>query len=84
MRFSSCPDCGRKTGQRKLPLLIQIDPMHLIALNYTCRYCRQCDMLIGHKAEIEHLLATMFAQYDPSAIGNDYLIMGTVEKKALA
>jgi hypothetical protein len=82
MRFSSCPDCGRKTGQRKLPLLIHIDPIHLIALNYTCRYCRHCDMLIGHKDELEHLLTNMFAQYDPSVIGNDYLIVGTVEKKA--
>jgi hypothetical protein len=39
-------------------------------------------MLIGHKDEIEHLLASMFAQYDSSVIGNDYLIIGTVEKQA--
>ena len=39
-------------------------------------------MLIGNKDELEHLLTTMFAQYDPSVIGNDYLIVGTVEKKA--
>ncbi len=39
-------------------------------------------MLIGHKEELEHLLTTMFAQYDPSVIGNDYLIVGAVEKKA--
>ena len=81
MRFSSCPDCDRKTGQRKLPLLIHIDPIHLIALNYTCRYCRHCDRLIGHKDELEQLLTTMFAQYDTSVIGNKYLIVGTVEKK---
>jgi hypothetical protein len=37
--------------------------------------------LIGHKDEFEHLLTSMFMQYDPSVIGNDYLIVGTVEKK---
>ena len=82
VRLSRCPLCDKKTGQRKLPLLIHVDPMHLIALNYTCRYCAHCDLLIGHKAEIEHLLAAMFAGYNPAAIGNDYLIIGTLEKPA--
>ena len=81
LRFSRCPDCESKTGQRKLPLLIHVDPKHLIALNYTNRYCQGCDMLIGHKNEIEHLLTDMFTQYDPAVIGNDYLLIGTVEKK---
>jgi hypothetical protein len=79
-RISRCPLCEHKTGQRKIPLLIHIDPLHLIALNYTCRYCRACDLLIAHKHEIEHLLTALFGQYDPDVIGNDYLIMGTVEK----
>ena len=81
-RLTRCPFCGGKTGQRKLPLFIHIDPLHLIALNYTCRYCADCDLLIAHKHEIEHLLTAMFAQRDPAAIGNDYLIMGTLEKRA--
>jgi len=81
MRISSCPFCERKTGQRKIPLLIHVDPLHLIALNYTCRYCKDCDLLIAHKHEIEHLLAALFSQMDPEVIGNEYLIFGTVEKK---
>lgn len=81
-RFSKCPNCEQKMRQRKLPLLIHIDPLHLIALNYTCRYCTYCDLLIAHRDEIETLLATMFAQRDPAVIGNDYLIIGTVERKA--
>lgn len=56
LRFSRCPDCQNKTGQRKLPLLIHVEPMNLIALNYTKRYCRRCDLLIGHKYEIEQHL----------------------------
>ena len=52
-RLSRCPYCQVKIGQRKRPLLIHIDPHQLIALNYTCRYCRHCDLLIGHKRDIK-------------------------------
>jgi hypothetical protein len=81
MRFSSCPDCGAKTGQRKLPLLIHIYPEYLIALNYTNRYCNRCNMLIGHKHEIEYHLTELFKRNNPEIVGNNYLIIGTVEKK---
>jgi hypothetical protein len=82
MRISRCPFCEHKTGQRKIPLLIHVASRHLIALNYTCRYCQACDLLIAHKHEIEHLLTELFSQRNPEAIGNEYLIMGTVEKAA--
>ena len=81
-RLSRCPFCDGKTGQRKRPLLIHVDPLHLIALNYTCRYCQDCDLLIAHKHEIEHLLYSVFSEYEPGAIGNEHLILGTVERKA--
>lgn len=81
-RFSKCPDCQGNTGQRKLPLLIHVDPKNLIALNYTNRYCSHCDMLIAHKDKIEHYLTELFTRIDPEVVGNDYLIFGTVEKKA--
>ena len=82
LRFSRCPDCQNKTGQRKLPLLIHVAPLNLIALNYTNRYCKHCDMLIGHKHEIEHHLTETFMEINAEVIGNDYLIIGTVEKQA--
>ncbi len=81
-RFSRCPFCEEKTGQRKLPLFIHIKPNYPVVLNYTNRYCKQCDMLIGHKHEIEHFLTKLFMQMEPDAIGNKYFIIGTVEKKA--
>ena len=81
-RVSRCPFCEKKTGQRKIPLLIHIDPLDFVALNYTCRYCQDCDLLIAHKHEIEHLLTALYLQRDPEVIGNDYLIMGTMEKEA--
>jgi hypothetical protein len=81
-RVSRCPYCEQKTGQRKIPLFIHVDPDYPIALNYTCRYCKRCDLLIAHKHEIEHLLTHIFRQYDPAVIGNEYMVMGTVDKKA--
>jgi 5-methylcytosine-specific restriction endonuclease McrA len=70
----------RKTGQRKIPILIHVNPHHLIALNYTCRYCRDCDLLIAHKHEIEYYLTALFIEQAPEVVGNDYLAIGTVEK----
>lgn len=81
VRFSRCPGCQKNTAQRKLPLLIHVDPRNLIALNYTHRYCSRCDMLIGHKHEIEHHLTELFLRMNPQVIGNYYLVLGTVEKK---
>ena len=81
LRVSRCPFCEKKTGQRKIPLLIHVDPMYLIALDYTCRYCKTCDLLVGNKHAIEHLLAKIFYETDSYAVGNEYLIIGTVEKK---
>lgn len=83
LRFSKCPKCERnKTGQRKLPLMIYIASAGFVALNYTNRYCRYCDLLIGHKHEIEHHLTALYFEMKPEAIGNDYRILGTVEKSA--
>lgn len=81
-KFSNCPLCGQRNGQRKLPLLIHVDPRHMISINYTCRYCKKCNLLIAHKQQIEHILTEIFMQLDPDVIGNEYLIIGTVEKKA--
>ena len=62
-----------------MPLAIHVNPTHFIALNYTCRYCANCDLLIAHKHEVEHILTGLFTQSAP--IGNDYLVLGTMEKK---
>ena len=81
LRLTSCPLCYAKTGQRKRPLLIHIDPDRLVALNYTCRYCMACDLLIAHKHELEQYLTAMMANIAPALIGNNYLVIGTVEKQ---
>jgi YgiT-type zinc finger domain-containing protein len=79
-RINRCPLCEKKARQRKTPLVIHVDPKHLIVLNYTCRYCPDCDLLIAHKHEIERCLAALFSQHDPDAIGNEYMVMGSIDK----
>lgn len=80
MRFTRCPQCGGKTKLRKLPLMIYIDPTTLMALNKTCRYCPHCDLLITHQDELKANLAAYFAQNQPDVIGNDYVVVGTLDR----
>jgi len=79
-RVSSCPGCDQRMRQRKVPLFIHVNPMYPVVMGYTCRYCPDCDLLVAHQDEIESLLANLFAERDPSVIGNEYLVMGTVER----
>ena len=79
-RFTRCPQCESKTGQKKVPLAIHVDPHYPIILNYTCRYCAKCDLLIAHQDEIENYLYQMFTKRAPDAVGHDYLVMGTTER----
>jgi hypothetical protein len=80
VRFTTCPQCRAKTSQRKLPLVIHIDPMQLVALNKTCRYCTHCDLLIAHQDELEAWLAAFFTENRPEIVGNDYLVLGTEDR----
>jgi len=79
-RFTSCPQCTNKTGQRKLPLFIHIDPDQLFLLNKTCRYCAYCDLLIAHQNELEDVLARVFTTLKPEIVGNEYLVIGTLDR----
>ena len=78
-RCVQCPQCEARTGEKKLPLVIHVDPHYPVSLNYTCIYCTRCDLLIVHQDEIELQLANIFAQRAPEAIGNEYLVMGTFD-----
>jgi hypothetical protein len=80
VRFTKCPQCRRTTKVKKLPVVIHVDPMQLVALNKTCRYCPTCDLLIAHQNEIEALLAAYFGQHQPEIVGNEYLVIGTEDR----
>ncbi len=80
VRFSTCPQCAHRTGQRKLPLFIHIDPKQPLLLNKTCRYCPHCDLLIAHQKELEDLIARVFTVLNPEIVGNKYLVIGTLDR----
>ena len=80
------PDAVRKVFELKgrpptHPLIIHIEPTTLMALNMHGRFCPDCDLLIVHQDQMEGLLAAHMAKHDPSVIGNDYLVLGTLERK---
>ena len=81
-RFSSCPDCRKLTKWRKFVLLVHIDPMHLLAQNIHCRFCPDCDLLIVHQDELEAQLVLHVSEHFPADVGNDYLVLGTMERAA--
>jgi hypothetical protein len=81
-RFSSCPDCGKLSKWRKFVLLVHVDPLHLLAQNIHCRFCPDCDLLIVHQDELETQLALHMSEHFPADVGNDYLVLGTMERAA--
>ena len=79
-RFASCPECGGPTEARKFPLVIHVEPRNPVALNKTCFYCPRCDLIIAHRDELEAQLVVLFEKQDPAMIGNDYLVIGTLDQ----
>jgi hypothetical protein len=51
-----------------------------MTLNMSGPYCPACDLIILHKDKVEDLLTRSFIERDPSIIGNNYLIMGVVDR----
>ena len=81
VRFTYCPKCERKMRQRKLPLFIHVDPSNPVVINFTCRYCPDCDLLIAHKDRLEAVLAHLFTRAGrPDVLGSDYLVIGTIDR----
>ena len=78
-RFSTCPSCEGKMSIRKVPLFIHVQPHYPTTINKHCRYCPKCDLLIVHQDELEQMLALTFEERQPDVIGNEYLVLGTLE-----
>ncbi|MBV8883563.1 MAG: hypothetical protein JO235_06120 [Chroococcidiopsidaceae cyanobacterium CP_BM_RX_35] len=79
--FTKCPKCEAKTKIRKIPLVIHIEQQQLFLLNKQCRYCANCDLIITKQQEIESLLAVSFSQSHSQFIGNDYSVIGTLDRQ---
>jgi hypothetical protein len=80
-RLSKCPRCHRPTHDRKFPLFILIEGWGPLVLGKTCRYCARCETIIAHQHELEAELGRAFEKIDPDVIGNDYLVVGTMDRK---
>jgi len=81
--FTKCPKCEGKTALRKFILMIFIKPQIPLMLNKKCRFCAKCELIITKKSEIENLMAYSMEEANKAdVIGNDYDIIGTVDKKS--
>ena len=80
-RLSKCPRCRKPTHARKFAFFIHVEGWGPMALGKTCKYCSGCELIIAHQHELEHELAYSFSKFAPDVIGNEYLVIGTIEKK---
>jgi len=60
--------------------LIHIAPDHLVSFNKVCRFCPFCELIIVKRTELESYLSVMAQEYFPPSIGNDYLVIGTLDR----
>lgn len=81
VRLSKCPKCDRLTHGRKFALFVHIKEYGPLVLGKTCRYCTPCEMVIAHKDELDAELAVNLGRIAPQAVGNEYLVLGTIDKK---
>jgi hypothetical protein len=80
-RFTSCPQCGGKTRQRKLPILIHVfEPAQFINLNKTCRFCPACELLIAQADELAMFFAALYGDSRKAQTTDDYLVVGTIDR----
>jgi hypothetical protein len=81
IRLSKCPQCERPTHPRKFALFIGVEQWGPLVLGKTCRYCTRCELIIAHQNELEAELAHSLARIAPLAADNDYLVLGTMDRK---
>lgn len=81
IRLSKCPRCQRPTHFRKFALLILIKGWGSLALGKTCRYCTPCELIIAHQNELEAELAQNLSKIAPEQAGNEFLVVGTMDKR---
>lgn len=81
VRLSKCPMCERPTHPRKFVLLILVRDYGPMALGKTCRYCTGCELIVAHQDELEAELAYSLGRIAPEAVGREYVVLGTMDKK---
>jgi len=81
MAFTRCPQCDAKTRQRKLPLVIHIEPHTMVVLNKTCRFCPTCELVIVRQSQLDPLLTATAPSEESQIIHGDYVLVGTLDRK---
>jgi hypothetical protein len=81
MAFTRCPECDAKTKQRKLPLVVHVEPHTICVLNKTCRFCPACELVIARQSEIEPLLLGMLGDQRGAIERSDYTPIGTLDRE---
>jgi hypothetical protein len=81
VRLSTCPRCHKPTHPRKFALFVHVDDWGPLALGKTCRYCTPCELIIVHQDELEAELAHSPAALAPGAVGKEYMVLGTVDRR---
>jgi hypothetical protein len=81
VRLSKCPQCDRPTHLRKFALFIHIESYGPLVLGKTCRYCTRCELIVAHQNELEAQLAHGLSRIAPEAVGGEYLVLGTMDRK---
>lgn len=79
--FTRCPKCETKTKIRKIPLVVHVEPHHILLLNKNCRFCPYCELIIVKKDSLEALLYEACKDRYPEIIGNEYFVYGTIDRK---
>lgn len=79
-RFPTCPQCRGKTHLRKFSLVVHVNPNHTAILDTRCRFCDACDLLMVHQDQLEKQLAAECITSNPKVIGNDYQVVGTLDR----
>ena len=82
-RFTTCPRCNMDTHIEIFSLVVHVNPASAAIVDKFCRFCAPCDLLIVHKDELERRLAATLMESNPELVGNDYLIVGTVDSAQL-
>ena len=82
-RFTTCPRCNMDTHIEIFSLVIHVNSEFAAIVDKFCRFCAPCDLLIVHKDELERRLAATLLESNPELVGNDYLIIGTVDSAQL-
>ena len=57
------------------------DFQQVISLNKTCKFCPDCELIIGQKSDIEELIKPAIAHFGMKYSSDNYLVFGTIDRK---